>query len=161
TSTTGGITLSGMAGTATDDSATVTLSLWAGTDSGGTPRLTRTTTRNPSTGAFSVGVILPNAFWTVEARQSDASGITASYVTGGQVALSSGVLTITAADTVPPAAPTVDIVPLYINATNKGGVQITISGAVGTTLAGSVTSSGGPGSVALAGSLPNGSITQT
>ena len=249
TSTTGGITLSGMAGTATDDSATVTLSLWAGTDSGGTPRLTRTTTRNPSTGAFSVGVILPNAFWTVEARQSDASGNTASYVTGwtvaapsvtfspasvaagahftvsgsgftgtsavvnliddatfstaagicvgddcttsvvplsdgsfagtfktatnqptgpyrmyvtgGQVALSSGVLTITAADTVPPAPPTVNIVPLYVNGTNKGAVQITTSGEVGTTLSGSVTSNGGAGSAALSASLLTGSITQT
>ena len=251
TSTSGAITLSGTAGTATDDSATVTLNLWPGTVAGGTPRLTRTTTRNASTGAFSVVVLLANGFWSVEARQSDASGNTASYVTGwtvaapsvtfspasvaagahftvsgsgfpstatsatvnllddamfntsyglcvgdncgtssvaltdgsfsstfktfptqplgpyriyvstAKVAISSEVLTITAPDTVPPAAPTVDIVPLYVNAANKTAVQITVSGEVGTTISGSVTSSGGAGSAALSGSLPNGSITQT
>jgi len=83
------------------------------------------------------------------------------YVSTAKVAISSEVLTITAPDTVPPAAPTVDIVPLYVNAANKTAVQITVSGEVGTTISGSVTSSGGAGSAALSGSLPNGSITQT
>src|SRR5439155_1069641 len=60
-------------------------------------------------------------------------------------------------DTVAPSAPTVDIVPAFVNSANKTAMSVTGSGEVGATgSSGTITSSGGVGSVALSGTIPAG-----
>jgi 5-hydroxyisourate hydrolase-like protein (transthyretin family) len=66
--------LSGVGGTATGDSATVTVKVYDGTGTGGTLLQTRPATRNPSTGAYSVdATTLPDGTYTAQAEQSDAA----------------------------------------------------------------------------------------
>lgn len=66
----------GTAGTALDDGATVTVKVYAGTTPSGTPVQTRSTTRNPSSGAWSVSgsPALADGTYTAQAEQSDLAG---------------------------------------------------------------------------------------
>ena len=74
---------------------------------------------------------------------------------GGNSSDASSVITYTI-DTDTPNAPTVSIDTDPINNANQASVSISITGEVGTTVSGSVTSDGGPGSVALTGVIPVG-----
>lgn len=56
------------------------------------------------------------------------------------------------ADTTPPAAPIVDLQP-YVRASTRFNQPVVISGEAGATVSGSITSSGGSGSVALSGTI--------
>ena len=69
-------TFSGTAGTAPGDSATVEVRVFSGSLAAGLPVETRTTTRDPSTGAFSVDAAPPldPGTYTAQAAQSDAAG---------------------------------------------------------------------------------------
>ncbi len=59
-------------------------------------------------------------------------------------------------ETAAPTAPTVNIVPGFVNAANKTAVDIDISGEVGTSVSGSVTDVGAAHSVSLSGTIPGG-----
>ena len=85
---------------------------------------------------------LPDGTLTASATLTDAAGNTSGAGTDTAIK-----------DTVNPTAPTVNIVPTYVNNANKTSVSITVSGEVGATVAGTVTSSGGAGSVALTGTI--------
>jgi Tol biopolymer transport system component/streptogramin lyase/major membrane immunogen (membrane-anchored lipoprotein) len=69
--------LQGIGGTAAGDAATVTINIYAGSDTSGTPIQTRTATRDPTTGAYSVDAnTLPDGTYTARAEQSDDAGNT-------------------------------------------------------------------------------------
>jgi len=69
--------LSGIAGTASGDSSTVNVKIYAGTGTGGTLLQTRSATRDPSTGAYSVNATtLGSGTYTAQASQSDSAGNT-------------------------------------------------------------------------------------
>jgi hypothetical protein len=66
---------SGVGGIAEGDSTTVTIKIYAGTAAAGTPVQTLTTTRDGSTGNYSVDAAFLDAFtYTARAQQSDAAG---------------------------------------------------------------------------------------
>ena len=67
--------LSGTAGSQPGDAATVTVTIWPGTDTGGSPVETKSTGRDPVSGAFGVAADpLPGGTYTARAQQSDAAG---------------------------------------------------------------------------------------
>lgn len=67
------VTLSGAAGNAGGDDATVTVNVYAGTTATGTPTLTRPVTRAGATWSTSV-TTLPQGTYTAQATQSDSAG---------------------------------------------------------------------------------------
>jgi hypothetical protein len=76
-STTGDTTpnLSGTAGSQPGDSATVTVTIWPGSVAGGSPAQTKTTGRDPVTGAFGLTADpLTDGTYTARAEQADAVG---------------------------------------------------------------------------------------
>ncbi len=67
--------LSGIAGTAPGDSSTVSVKVYAGTGTAGTPLQIRSATRDPSTGAYSVAATsLSSGTYTAQASQADSAG---------------------------------------------------------------------------------------
>ncbi len=68
--------LSGAAGTAAGDGSEVTVRVFAGSDTGGTPLQTTTTTESLGAWTVSASALAPDAQYTVEATQSDAAGLT-------------------------------------------------------------------------------------
>jgi Bacterial Ig-like domain len=67
--------LSGIAGTQPGDSTAVTVKVWPGSDSTGSPLQTKTTGRDPASGAYSVSAdTLADGTYTARAEQSDAAG---------------------------------------------------------------------------------------
>ena len=85
---------SGIAGSQPGDSASVTVKIWLGGDAGGSPLQTKTTSRDPVSGAYGVTAdALAAGSYTARAEQSDAAG------NSGQ----SNPTTFTT-DTTPPAA---------------------------------------------------------
>ena len=72
-------TLSGVAGIAAGDLATVTVTVYNGPNTGGTVAATLPTTRNGVTGAYTIDAsALPDGTYTAIARQQDAAGNTGS-----------------------------------------------------------------------------------
>jgi hypothetical protein len=75
-------TLAGTAGIAAGDSATVSVKIYAGTGTGGTLLQTRSATRDPATGAYSVAAVsLASGTYTAQASQVDSaanSGLSAA-----------------------------------------------------------------------------------
>jgi len=71
-------TFAGVAGTVPGDNATVTVKVYAGSSASGTPEQTLTTTRDGTTGAYSVNAAspLPDGQHTARAQQSDVLGNT-------------------------------------------------------------------------------------
>jgi subtilisin-like proprotein convertase family protein len=69
-------TLAGGAGDAAGDSATVTVKIWSGTGTSGSPVRTLTTTRSAGTWSTSVSPVLPDGVYTARAEQSDSSANT-------------------------------------------------------------------------------------
>jgi subtilisin-like proprotein convertase family protein len=69
-------TLAGGAGDAAGDSATVTVKIWSGTGTSGSPVRTLTTTRSTGTWTTSVSPALPDGVYTARAEQSDSSANT-------------------------------------------------------------------------------------
>lgn len=67
------VTVSGAAGAATGDAATVTLNVYSGSGATGTPVLTRSVTRSGSTWSTSV-TTLGQGTYTAQATQADAAG---------------------------------------------------------------------------------------
>jgi Bacterial Ig-like domain len=100
-------TVSGTAGSQPGDSATVTVKIWAGSTAEGSPLQTKTTGRDPVSGAYSLAAdALADGTYTARAEQSDAAG------NGGQ----SGAGTFTVDATPPekatfPAAPPLVLLP--------------------------------------------------
>jgi hypothetical protein len=93
--------LSGTAGTASGDSSTVTVKVYAGTGTGGTLLQTRSATRDPSTGAYSVNATtLGSGTYTAQASQGDSAGNT------GLSAAHTFTVDITALPDIPPPDPT-------------------------------------------------------
>jgi hypothetical protein len=71
----GSPTFTGGGGLAANDSATITVRVYAGTTATGTPVDTRTTTRLALTGLYTViGKALASGTYTAVASQSDAAG---------------------------------------------------------------------------------------
>lgn len=68
-------TFSGAAGTASGDSATVTVTIYSGTEASGTPVQTRTATRSGSTWTTTAST-LPAGTYTVQVTQADGQGNT-------------------------------------------------------------------------------------
>jgi len=69
--------LSGTAGIAAGDSSTVTVEIWTGSGTSGSPLQARTATRDPSTGAYSVDAAgLAQGTYTARAKQQDGAGNT-------------------------------------------------------------------------------------
>ncbi len=70
-----GPSLSGTAGTEPGDSATVTVKIWPGSDTTGSPLQAKTTARDAGSGAYSASAeALADGTYTARAEQSDAAG---------------------------------------------------------------------------------------
>jgi hypothetical protein len=68
--------LSGAAGTAVGDSSTVTVKVWTGAGTSGSPVRTLTTTQSTGSWSTSVSPALPDGVYTARAEQSDSAGNT-------------------------------------------------------------------------------------